>query len=142
MMLVSDVMSRNLYSIESDASAEEAAWALTRRTISGAPVKDASGAVVGVLSKTDLCDPSARDWLRKSEATAEDLMTPAVYEIASDAPARAAAQMMADHRVHRLLVRDMEGEIVGIVTALDLVTAIARGTCFSQPEGENVRRRS
>ena len=54
------------------ASAEEAAWGLTRRHIGGAPVRDREGALVGMLTKGDLVNPEPAQWIR-GEATVEDV---------------------------------------------------------------------
>lgn len=59
MLRVRDIMTPNVFTLDTDASVLEAAWALTRRSISGAPVRDAAGALVGILSKSDLVNPPA-----------------------------------------------------------------------------------
>src|SRR5579863_4032957 len=57
MLRIKDIMTKAVYTVEADASAEEAAWGLTRRHIGGAPVRDGRGNLVGVLSKGDLVNP-------------------------------------------------------------------------------------
>ena len=52
MLRIKDIMTRNVYTVEPGASAEEAAWGLTRRHIGGAPARDADGNLVGVLSSS------------------------------------------------------------------------------------------
>ena len=54
MLTIRDIMTTNVYTVDVDASAEEAAWGLTRRHIGGAPARDAAGTLVGVISKSDL----------------------------------------------------------------------------------------
>src|SRR5438876_1138983 len=68
MLRIKDIMTRNVYTVEADASAEEAAWGLTRRHIGGAPACDGDGNLVGVLSSSDLVNPEPAQWIR-GEAT-------------------------------------------------------------------------
>lgn len=43
MLRIKDIMSKKVYAVDADASAEEAAWGLTRRHIGGAPARDRRG---------------------------------------------------------------------------------------------------
>jgi CBS domain-containing protein len=130
MLMVRDIMTTDVYTLEADASAEEAAWGLTRRHIGGAPVRDRSGNLIGVLTKGDLVNPEPHQWI-KGEATVADLMNPDVLAVYRDDPALAAAVGMIEHRVHRVLVLDEENNLVGIVTSLDIVKAVAAGKSFA-----------
>ena len=64
MLTIRDIMTPVVYTIEGDASAQEAAWGLTRRHIGGAPVVDSEGNVTGVLSKGDLVNPEPAQWIK------------------------------------------------------------------------------
>src|SRR4051794_6613645 len=119
MLKVRDIMTTNVYTVEADASAEEAAWGLTRRHIGGAPVCDAGGELVGVLTKGDLVNPEPAQWI-KGEATVADLMNPDVLALYADDPALNAVMGMAQRHVHRLVVMDRESRVAGIVTAFDI----------------------
>src|SRR3954471_18387445 len=103
MLTVRDIMTANVFSVEADASAEEAAWGLTRRHVGGAPVRDSRGNLVGVLSKGDLVNPEPSQWI-KGEATVGDLMTPDVLALYAEDPALAAAAAMVQRDVHRVIV--------------------------------------
>jgi len=122
-------MTPTLFTLEAGASAEEAAWALTRRHISGAPARDADGNLVGMLSKSDLVDPEPAQWIKK-EATVGDLMNPDVVTLYAEDPAMLAAAEMVNRNIHRIVVLDAESQPVGIVTALDVVKALYRGAQF------------
>ena len=128
-LLIRDIMTPRLFTLEAGASAEEAAWALTRRHISGAPARDADGNLVGMLSKSDLVDPEPSQWIKK-EATVGDLMNPDVVTLYADDPAMLAAAEMANRNIHRIVVLDADSQPVGIVTALDVVKALYRGAQF------------
>ena len=49
MLRIKDIMTQNVYTVEADASAAEAAWGLTCRHIGGAPARDTEGNLVGVI---------------------------------------------------------------------------------------------
>jgi len=129
MLTIRDIMTTNVYTVDVDASAEEAAWGLTRRHIGGAPARDATGTLVGVISKSDLLDPEPAQWI-KGEATVGDLMNPDVVSLYADDPAMAAVNEMAKRHIHRIVVLDKESQPAGIVTPMDVVRALARGEQF------------
>lgn len=59
--------------------------------------------------------------------TVEDVMTPATFSIAPDATVRELARFLARGRIHRVLVLE-EGRLAGLVTASDVVRAVAEST--------------
>jgi len=129
MLRIKDIMTKDVYAVEADASAEEAAWGLTRRHIGGAPARDADGNLVGVLSSSDLVNPEPAQWIR-GEATVADLMNPVVISLYAEDPALAAVDEMAKRNIHRVIVLDEESRLAGIVTPMDVVRAVARGQRF------------
>jgi CBS-domain-containing membrane protein len=129
MLRIKDIMTKDVYAVEADASAEEAAWGLTRRHIGGAPARDADGNLVGVLSSSDLVNPEPAQWIR-GEATVADLMNPVVISLYAEDPALAAVDEMAKRNIHRVIVLDEESRLAGIVTPMDVVRAVARGERF------------
>ena len=129
MLLIKDIMSTNVYTVESGASAEEAAWGLTRRHIASAPAVDGGGNIVGVVSTGDLTDPEPHQWI-KGEATVGDIMNPDVVTMYAEDPAMAAVTEMVKRDVHRIVVLGADSKMVGIVTPMDVVRALARGERF------------
>jgi len=129
MLLIKDIMTSSVYTVEAGASTEEAAWGLTRRHIGGAPARDAQGNLVGVVSSSDLVNPEPAQWI-KGEATVGDLMNPDVISLYADDPAMAAVSEMAKRRIHRIVVLDADSRLAGIVTPMDVVSALARGARF------------
>ena len=129
MLIIKDIMTENVYTVEADASAEEAAWGLTRRHIGGAPARDAHGNLVGMLSSSDLVNPEPSQWIR-GEATVGDLMNPDVVSLYATDPAMAAVNEMAKRNIHRIVVLGEDSQLAGIVTAMDVVRAVARGERF------------
>ena len=129
MLRIKNIMSKSVYVVDADASAEEAAWGLTRRHIGGAPARDAQGNLIGVLSSSDLVNPEPAQWIR-GEATVGDLMNPDVISLYAEDPAMAAVAEMAKRDIHRIVVLDADSQLAGIVTPMDVIHALARGDRF------------
>jgi CBS domain-containing protein len=142
-MKIAEVMSSDVVTVRTDRSLKEVAEILAEKRISGLPVVDDDGYVVGVVSEADILfkerGPAARRgvfaWLLdrygmegqlKLEATiAGEAMTAPPIVIGPQRPVAEAAHIMLDRRVNRLPVVD-KGKLVGIVTRSDLVRAFAR----------------
>jgi predicted transcriptional regulator len=123
MLKARDLMSRNVFTLPASLSASEAAWALMHRGVSGAPVHDSEGRLVGMLSNADLVDPErgGTDVGGDEWRTVGDIMTPAMIAVGEDAAATDAAQLMVDHGVHRVVVLDAAGGLAGIITPMDFL---------------------
>ena len=85
-----------------------------------------------MLTKGDLVNPEPAQWIR-GEATVEDVMNPDVLALFADDPAVSAAVGMAERKIHRVVVIDENGLMAGIVTAFDIVKAVAAGLDFTVP---------
>lgn len=130
-MKVAELMQRNVKSIRGEASVAEAILTLADGHISGVPVVDASGKMVGVLSSSDLLaaeaeteDASSRQALLENTEVKE-IMTRRPYTVPPTAEVREAAQQMLYGEVHRLFVTDGD-EVVGVISSTDIVRAVAR----------------
>jgi len=120
---VGDVMTPNPVSISEVASLAEATSLLESRKISGLPVVDTIGTLVGVLSQTDLIRAQANPQLQanwRGLAVREIMTTPALT-IPATAGLDEAARVMGERRVHRLVVTDDAATPIGIISASDLV---------------------
>lgn len=147
-LFASDIMQHEVVSVRTFDTLEEVERALADAKVSGVPVLGAGDRVVGVLSKSDLVDryamgedPVGMDLNsvdedgnevtlecgspRDGQPTAGDLMTLEVESIAPDANLRQVAARMVDSQIHRLLVVDKRGELVGIVSTIDILRALA-----------------
>jgi CBS-domain-containing membrane protein len=120
-----DMMTRTLVSIREDAPLGEAVAALVDHGFSGAPVVNAAGRAVGVVSLSDVVVYHRNRGLDrpKSEdrALVRDLMTPAVCAVRPETPAAAVIEEMSLLRVHRLFVTDADEVLVGVIAASDIV---------------------
>jgi CBS domain-containing protein len=142
-MKIQEIMSSDVVTVSEQTPLKEVAEVLAERRISGVPVLDEDGFVVGVVSEADILfkerGPSTRGgvfgWLLdrygfegqlKLEATtAGEAMSAPALTIEPQRPLAEAAHLMLDRRVNRLPVVD-QGRLVGIVTRADLVRAFAR----------------
>jgi CBS domain-containing protein len=137
-------MTRDVVSVTSETPLKDVAAMLVERGISGLPVCDADGAVVGVLSEADLLvkqggapersgglfawlveTASAPDLAKLRAHTAGEAMTAPAVTVETDSPVSEAARTMVSLGVNRLPVVE-EGRLVGIVTRADLVRLFTR----------------
>ena len=161
-MLIADLMTRDVETVAPDTPLKEAAGILARRGISGLPVVDGDGVVVGVLSEADvlvkeggrppqhggllawLLEPADPGLSAKLAATtAGEAMTSPPLTIGAGRPVREAATRMLEDGVNRLPVVDADGRLVGIVTRADLVRAFTRtDEAIRREIAEDVLRRT
>ena len=125
---VGEVMTPDPISILETASLAEAAKILDARKITGLPVVDTEGSVVGVLSQTDLVRTRANSHLVSSwrGLPVGQIMTKPALTIASNASLEEAARVMEERRVHRLVVCDEAATPIGIISTSDLVRSWLR----------------
>jgi CBS domain-containing protein len=140
---ISDVMTREVVAVTPRTGYRDLVELFAGQRVTGAPVVDDSGAVVGVVSESDLLPKVARRsapagrrrafrWRRPTRAAkaaglvARDLMTTPAVTVSPSASLAAAAAIMTDHRVNRLPVVDDAGRPVGIVSRIDLLACQLR----------------
>lgn len=129
-MRVAEIMQPNLKTIRGTDTVADAIGVLTDYHVSGVPVIDDHGRLVGVLSNSDILEALAehgdreeRDQLLE-ETMVQEIMTPRPQTITPDALIKDAAQRMLYLEVHRLFVEE-HGRLVGVVSNTDLVRAMA-----------------
>jgi CBS domain-containing protein len=145
-MHAADVMTPAVVSVDPDMTVQDLAKLLSERGISGAPVVDAGGRMVGIVSEGDLLHRTelgterrgerrtswwleqfasglARDYVKSHGRTVKDIMTRDVVAVAEDAELADVARLLETKRVKRVpVLRD--GKIVGIVSRANLVRAL------------------
>lgn len=146
---VADVMTANPVSVKPEASLEDAIQLLAEHHIGGLPVIDDGGALVGILSESDLMWQATGMevpayvvlldsviYLKSPKKYSEELhkvlgqsvqevMTAKVITISPDQSMREAAHLMHDKRIRRLPVVNDQGQVVGILTRGDIVREMA-----------------
>ncbi len=140
---VSDVMTAKVLAVGPGTSLETAARLFAQKRVSGAPVVEESGAVVGIVSQTDLSDPDRDHGEELGDAlyyslesgvadehgdptvarqgTVADVMTPRVLSVHPQASILEAGRTMMTMGVHRLVVVDDQRMLAGIVSVTDIV---------------------
>ena len=121
---VRDVMTRSLTCVRPDTPFQEILDVMLGRAVSGVPVVDESGRLLGVVTQVDLlaCDAASG-----AGRCAADLMTPRVMTARpDDAIAEVGERMLATGRKRLLVVED--GGLVGIVARRDLLRCVHRPT--------------
>jgi CBS domain-containing protein len=129
-LLVADVMTLDPIVVDVDASIEEARRLLNANSIRGLPVVDGGGALVGVISQTDLVgvmDSPVGRLIRSrvSGLRVGELMTSPAVTIPLTGSLIEAARVMLGARVHRLVATDDAGHPVGVLSAIDFVALYA-----------------
>jgi len=155
MLTAADIMTRDVISVTPDMTVSETSDLLTRYRIHGAPVVDASGQLVGMVSLVDL--------VGRVGETVSDLMTSDPVTAGPDASVEEVAGLMLDQMVRRLPIVE-GGRVVGIVSASDIIrvflnlhdtrgeressraaapaaSAVARGKTAARPTARRNRRR-
>jgi CBS domain-containing protein len=146
LLKVRDLMTRDVVTVRPTTPLKDVAKLLVERRISGVPVVDDGGTVLGVVSEGDLVlkeqgtdaverrplarifgdSPETRAQLAKVVAlTAGDAMTAPAITTSADALVAEAAATMTRGRVNRLPVVDGD-TLVGLLTRADIVRAFAR----------------
>jgi CBS domain-containing protein len=129
-LVVADVMTLDPVIVHIHTSIEEAAALLAANSITGLPVIDDAGALVGVISQTDLVavmeSPVSRLIRTKpSGLCVGELMSSPAITVPLTGSLVEAARVMLDSRVHRLVAIDDVGHPVGVLSAIDYVRLYA-----------------
>jgi CBS domain-containing protein/ribosomal protein S27AE len=115
-MKAREIMTRSVISILEDATVEDAARLLARNRISGLPVVNAEGALVGLITEHDL--------IAKHGRTVSDLMSRGVISVSADTDVDQVQHLLTNQRIRRVPVVE-HGKVVGILSRSDLVRQIA-----------------
>jgi CBS domain-containing protein len=125
-----DLMNPEILTVDADMTVRELASFLVENEISGAPVRDPGGRIVGVVSLFDLAavasdgddgggdDGGGADDPREGLCVA-DIMTPVIHSVTEDATVSEVAAAMLKGHLHRLLVT-RDDQAVGIISTSDL----------------------
>ncbi len=141
---VSDLMTRDVVTINPDADLKEAARRLSGLRISGMPVVDAENRVLGIISEADILSLAGvkkghtfKDVLRhvlgkplpvrKKGNTVGEVMSSPAITTDPDQDIRAVAAILDEKRIKRLPVVDEEDRLVGVIARADIVRAMGMG---------------
>ena len=148
---VKDLMNPDIMTVDDEMTTDELARYLIEREISGAPVVDSQGHLIGVVSMTDIgrnmAEPSdlmssrgsnfyrddaadltledlGQRYVEERAVTVRDVMTPVIHQVPVTASVAEAARIMVEQHIHRLVVTQGK-DPVGIITSMDLLKMIA-----------------
>jgi CBS domain-containing protein len=122
---VVDIMTRYVVTVSRDQKLSDAARLLIESNVTGAPVVDAEGRCVGILSATDfLRHHSQADGKLASDSLVHEHMSPNVQTISESETLTHAARRLCAGHIHRLPVVAANEQVVGWVSSLDLVAAM------------------
>jgi CBS domain-containing protein len=154
-----DVMTTDVISVDPDTTVQALATLLAERGISGAPVVDSSGRLVGIISEGDLLHRAeigtarhhrerrrswwldhfasdlAREYVKSHGRTVKDIMTRDVVTVTEDTDLGEVAALLEAKRIKRVPVMHA-GKIVGIISRANLVRALGSTKGAPPREGE------
>jgi CBS domain-containing protein len=145
-MKVWDVMTHTPITVRADASLAEAADLMVSNRVSGLPVVDSAGTVVGMITEGDLIrraelgttgrrsgwlssflspGRAAQEYVHTHALRVREIMTNEVLSVSPEMPLAEVVEVMESQQVKRLPVLE-EGQLVGIVSRADLLRALAQ----------------
>jgi CBS domain-containing protein len=144
-MQAADVMVTNVITVGPDASVQDVARLLLASRVSGVPVVDADGNLLGIVSEGDLMrrveagtgrsrswwleifasrEVLAREFIKEHSRKVTDIMTRQVVTATPDAPLSAIANLLEKNAIKRVPIVS-NGKVVGIVSRANLLQALA-----------------
>ncbi len=147
-MLARDIMNKNVITVLEDTMIEEVADILTKNRISGLPVVNKAGKLVGMVTEGDLLHKEInprtpgylnilgaliyiggvdkyKEDLKKLAATrTSEIMTTDVITVSGDAKVEQVAAMMVNHNIKRLPVIENDA-LIGIISRADIIKTMA-----------------
>lgn len=148
-MQARDIMNKNVITVQEDSSIEEAAGILTEYNISGAPVVNKQGKIVGMVTEGDLLHKETNprtpaflnilgafiyirgieryreDFKKLAAASTSEIMTTDVITASGDMEIEDVAALMVEHGIKRVPVVE-NGNIIGIISRADIIKTLAK----------------
>jgi CBS domain-containing protein len=156
-MRARDVMNRAVATTTAETTVEEVATLMINLRISGVPVLDRNGQLVGIVTEGDLLRRAetgterrrsrwskwfsansrlAAEYIKSHARRVEDIMTRGVVSVGELATLGEIAELMETKRIKRIPVVN-DGKIVGIVSRADLLQVLASGGAASADENSD-----
>ncbi len=163
-MIARELMTKDPVSISPDASVLEAVETMLHHQVSGLPVVDSAGALVGMITGSDLMrraelatelhrtgfaefkaggERVASDYVRAHGKRVKQVMTRELFTVTEDATIQAIVDVMERHNVKRVPVMDGQ-RLAGLVSRIDLLRALAEAARCHSPtpcDDEEIKRR-
>ena len=150
MLTAKELMSENVITVTGETPVREFAKILFENKISGTPVVNDQGSVIGVVTESDLIDQNKKvhiptvvaildsfiflespgkmekELKKMSGIKVDDIFAHEVITVQQDTPLDEVATLMAEKKVHTLPVLDGE-KLVGVIGKSDIIRTIAHG---------------
>ncbi len=149
MLQAKDIMTRDVITVDENNSVHDLAKILAEKKISGVPVLDSQGKIIGIVTESDLIDQTKKvhiptvmrlfdsfvflespdrmekDLKKMAASTVKDIASPEVVSVSPDTPLDEVATLMSEKKVHTLPVLD-DDSLVGIIGKTDIIRTIAQ----------------
>lgn len=149
MLTAKDIMSRKVITVGEQTTVRELAKIFLRENISGAPVTNSSGEVIGVVTESDLIfqnkkvhlptamaifdsflflenpDTTEMELKKISGSTVADICSKDLISVSPETTLEDLATLMAEKSIHTLPVID-DSELVGVIGKSDIIRTIAQ----------------
>lgn len=150
-LLARDIMTPHIKSVPHNWTMQKFSQFLADNDISGSPVADEHGELIGIATLKDIADfhfnsvqtdyesqlddeeqREARrlrmlifEGMSKQPVEVGDIMTPIIFSVEEEAPIKEVAELMMDEHLHRVFVKH-GSELTGIITTYDLLKVIVK----------------
>jgi CBS domain-containing protein len=154
---IARVMTNTVVCVRDDLDIDSLMEVFVERGLNGVPVVGETGDPIGIVSRADVIREyyatSEHDGLKGplkhwdydlgpmphahalAQMSVADIMMPIVYTVPEDATVATAARLMAAKSVHQLPVVSSHGEVIGIVSSLDIMAWVAHASTPFAPNG-------
>jgi len=129
---VAKVMSKPVMAVELNTNARDCAKAMAKKGVSCAVITQ-RGSALGIVTERDLVSKVLAEMIDPKSVLVRDIMSTPLITIAPEAPLTAAADLMAQYRIRRLVVVEGPGTLVGIITTGDIARSLAEKHGYREP---------
>jgi CBS domain-containing protein len=120
-ILVRDIMAKNVKTVRTDDSAHDAVVKMNKFDV-GSVIVTNNNRAVGIITSKNILSRIVESRLDASTVRAKDIMSSPIITIEPDAPIEDAAKLMAQKRIKKIAVIDKD-KIIGVVSTSDIVKA-------------------
>lgn len=125
---VVDLMTIDVIAVSADTGLREAARLMFRNRVSGLPITDDNGTLIGIISEADFLrlEVERQEGTRDQGDTVGDVMSRGVVTVRPNVEIYEAAKIMAVQEVKRLPVVDDDDRLLGVISRADIVSIFTR----------------
>ncbi len=117
-MIARDIMTRTVHTISPEATVQDV---LSQKSMSGVPVIDKEGKIIGIVTESDIIGKVHRAGL-----CVADIMSPEIIFVDEETRVGEIAMLLVERNIKRVPVM-REGQLLGIICRADIVHAVAQG---------------